>query len=186
MQLDNAAVRNLELVKSLGTGKKYGSLFWLMDKTRTAMGARLLANSILCPYYSKQEITYRLDGVEELFNATVVRLGISDLLKEMKDIERLTGKISNNIITPRDCLVLSQSLATVPNIKFQLSGFKSKVLNDICENLFDLSPVYKLLDDAINPDAPAQLKDGGYIKSGYNAQLDDLRTVKPVNVTQRE
>ena len=177
MQLDNAAVRNLELVKSLGTGKKYGSLFWLMDKTRTAMGARLLANSILCPYSSKQEITYRLDGVEELFNATVVRLGISDLLKEMKDIERLTGKISNNIITPRDCLVLSQSLATVPNIKFQLSGFKSKVLNDICENLFDLSPVYKLLDDAINPDAPAQLKDGGYIKSGYNAQLDDLRTV---------
>lgn len=177
MQLDNAAVRNLELVKSLGTGKKYGSLFWLMDKTRTAMGARLLANSILCPYSSKQEITYRLDGVEELFNATVVRLGISDLLKEMKDIERLTGKISNNIITPRDCLVLSQSLATVPNIKFQLSGFKSKVLNDICENLFDLSSVYKLLDDAINPDAPAQLKDGGYIKSGYNAQLDDLRTV---------
>lgn len=175
MQLDNAAVRNLELVKSLGTGKKYGSLLWLLDKTKTAMGARLLTNSILYPYFSMQDINYRLDGVEELFNATVVRLGLIDLLKEMKDIERLTGKISNNIIMPRDCLALSQSLATVPNIKFQLSGFNSKILNNISENLFDLSPVYKLLDDAINPNSPAQLKDGGYIKTGYNQQLDELR-----------
>lgn len=177
MQLDSTAVKNLELVKSLGSGKKYGSLLWLMDKTKTAMGARLLSNSILYPYCSIQDINYRLDGVEELFNSTVVRLGITDLLKEMKDIERLTGKISNNIIMPRDCISLSQSLATVPNIKFQLSGFNSKVLNDISENLLDLSSVYKLLEDAINPDAPAQMKDGGYIKAGYNSQLDELRAL---------
>ena len=137
MQLDSTAVKNLELVKSLGSGKKYGSLLWLMDKTKTAMGARLLSNSILYPYCSIQDINYRLDGVEELFNSTVVRLGITDLLKEMKDIERLTGKISNNIIMPRDCISLSQSLATVPNIKFQLFGVSiRKVFKTIFPKIF--------------------------------------------------
>ena len=178
LQLDGAAIRNLELIKSLGTNKKYGSLLWLMDKTKTAMGARLLNNSIMYPFSSQDAINYRLDGVEELFNATVVRIGITELLRGIKDIERLTGKVSNNNIMPRDCLALSQSLATIPNIKFQLTGFKSKVLRDISENLLDLSEVSKLIDDAINPDAPTQLKDGGYIKEGFNEKLDELRSIK--------
>ncbi|MDE7439138.1 MAG: DNA mismatch repair protein MutS [Clostridia bacterium] len=178
LQLDSAAIRNLELVKSLGSNKKYGSLLWLMDKTKTAMGARLLNNSILYPFASQDAINYRLDGVEELFNATVIRLGIVDLLKGVKDIERLTGKVSNNNIMPRDCIALSQSLATIPNIKFQLSGFKSRILNDISEKLYDLSSVSDLIDSAINPEAPTQLKDGGYIKEGFNEKLDELRTIK--------
>ena len=178
LQLDSAAIRNLELVKTLGSNKKYGSLLWLMDKTKTAMGARLLNNSILYPFASKEAIDYRLDGVEELFSATVIRLGIADLLKGVKDIERLAGKVSNNNIMPRDCIALSQSLATVPNIKFQLSGFKSKILRNISENLLDLSPVSELIDNAIKPDAPPQLKDGGYIKEGFNEKLDELRTIK--------
>ena len=178
MQLDGAAIRNLELIKTLGLNKKYGSLLWLMDKTKTAMGARLLSNSILYPFASQDAINYRLDGVEELFNATVVRLGITDLLKGVKDIERLTGKVSNNNIMPRDCIALSQSIATIPNVKFQLSGFKSKVLNDISENLLDLSSVADLIDKAIDPEAPPQLKDGGYIKAGFNEKLDELRAIK--------
>ncbi len=178
MQLDGAAIRNLELVRTLGSNKKYGSLLWLMDKTKTAMGARLLNNEMLYPFASKEAINYRLDGVEELFNATVVRLGITDLLKGVKDIERLTGKVSNNNIMPRDCIALSQSLATVPNIKFQLSGFKSKALRDVSENLYDLSEVCDLIDKAISNDAPTQLKDGGYIKEGFNEKLDELRVVK--------
>ena len=178
MQLDSAAIRNLELVKSLGTNKKYGSLLWLMDKTKTAMGARLLNNSILYPFASKEAINYRLDGVEELYNATVVRLGIADLLKEVKDIERLTGKVSNNNILPRDCIALSRSLTTIPNIKFQLSGFNSKVLRNTAENLLDLSSVADLINMAISPDAPTQLKDGGYIKDGFNEKLDELRAIK--------
>ena len=178
LQLDSAAIRNLELIKSLGSNKKYGSLLWLLDKTKTAMGARLLNNSILYPYASKDAINYRLDGVEELFNATVVRLGITDLLKGVKDIERLTGKVSNNNIMPRDCIALSQSIATIPNIKFQLSGFKSKVLCDITENLIDLSPVADLIDKAISPEAPTQLKDGGYIREGFDEKLDELRALK--------
>ena len=178
LQLDGAAIRNLELVKTLGSNKKYGSLLWVLDKTKTAMGARLLNNSILYPFATQDAINYRLDGVEELFNATVVRLGIVDLLKGVKDIERLAGKVSNNNIMPRDCIALSQSIATIPNIKFQLSGFKSKVLCDISENLLDLMPVADLIDRAIKPDAPTQLKDGGYIKEGFNEKLDELRSIK--------
>lgn len=178
MQLDGSAIRNLELIKSLGTNKKYGSLLWLMDKTKTAMGARLLNNSILYPFADINEINYRLDGVEELYNATVIRLGIIDLLKGVKDIERLTGKVSNNNIMPRDCIALSQSLATIPNIKFQLSGFKSKAICDISEKLLDLSAVSDLLDRAINPQPPTQLKDGGYIREGFNEKLDELRKMK--------
>ncbi len=178
VMLDVAAIKNLELNKTLGFGKKYGSLLWLLDKTSTAMGARLLNSSILEPFTDKEEINYRLDGVEELFNSTVVRLGLTDLLKSIKDIERLSGKISNNNIMPKDCLALAQSISAVPNIKFQLSGFKSKIINDISANLLDLSDVSELIDKAINPEAPVQMKEGGYIKDGYSAQLDELREIK--------
>ena len=178
LQLDGTAFKNLELLRTLGTGKKYGSLLWLMDKTGTAMGARLLANSIVAPFANKEDIEYRLDGVEELYNSTVIRLALSDMLKEIKDIERLTGKISNNNILPRDCIALSNSIAVIPNLKFRLSGFGSRILNDISEKLFDLSAVSELIDRAINPDPPAQMRDGGYIKEGYSNQLDELRKIR--------
>ncbi|MDE7181643.1 MAG: DNA mismatch repair protein MutS [Clostridia bacterium] len=178
LQLDATAIKNLELVKTLGDGKKYGSLIWLLDKTQTAMGARLLNNGILYPFANKKDIDYRLDGVEELFNSTVIRLGLIDLLKSVKDIERLTGKISNNNIMPKDCIALADSVSVIPNIKFQLSGFKSKILCDISENLLDMSEVAELIGNAINPDPPLQMKEGGYIKEGYNAQLDELRAIK--------
>ena len=178
LQLDGTAIKNLELLSTLGTGKKYGSLLWLMDKTGTAMGARLLANSIVAPFANKEDIEYRLDGVEELYNSTVIRLALSDMLKEIKDIERLTGKISNNNILPRDCIALSNSIAVIPNLKFRLSGFGSRILNDISEKLFDLSAVSELIDRAINPDPPAQMRDGGYIKEGYSNQLDELRKIR--------
>ncbi len=178
MQLDGPAIRNLELTKTLGEGKRYGSLLWLLDKTQTAMGARLLNNSILCPFASKKEIDYRLDGVEELFDSTVVRLGLIDLLKGVKDIERLTGKISNNVIMPKDCLALGQSILVVPNLKLQLARFSSEIIKDISARLYDLSSVAELIDKAINDNPPVQMKDGGYIKEGYNSQLDELRNIK--------
>ncbi len=131
MVLDNSAIRNLELVKTLGEGKKYGSLLWLLDKTKTAMGSRLLASMILSPLCNRDAVNYRLDGVEEFYNATVVRLSVSDLLKQVKDVERLSGKISNGNLTPRDCVALGQSLAVIPNIKFQLAGFGSAVIKKL-------------------------------------------------------
>ena len=96
MMLDTIAVKNLELTKTLYEGKKKGSLLWLLDKTQTGMGARLMTNLVLNPLNTPEEIDYRLDGVEELFKATVIRIGIAETLKCVKDIERITGKISNN------------------------------------------------------------------------------------------
>ena len=176
MQLDVTAIRNLEILKSLGEGKKYGSLLWLLDKTSTNMGARLLSNLIVAPLNNVKAINYRLDGVEELYNATVVRVGIIELLRSLKDIERLSGKVSNNVIMPIDCLALAQSLIVVPNIKFRLSGFRSNVLNDICRGLIDLTPLANEILAAIDCQKLIKsLKEGGYIKAGYNAQLDELR-----------
>lgn len=179
MKLDNTAIRNLELVKTLSEGKKYGSLLWLLDKTSTNMGARLLAANVVSPLVDKDAINYRLDGVEELFNAPVVMLSLSELLSEVRDVERLSGKISNDNIMPRDCIALSRSLSVIPNIKFQLSGFTSKALNDIAADLIDLSSVSDLIDRAIEQEkTPANLKEGGYIKEGYSAKLDELRNIK--------
>lgn len=179
MQLDMTAIRNLEIIRNLGENKKYGSLLWVLDKTSTNMGARLLNNLILSPLVDINKINYRLDGVEELFNATVVRVGLIELLRQVKDVERLSGKISNNEIMPIDCLALAQSLLVIPSLKFRLSGFTSRVLCDIERGLKDLSAVANLINQTINSeDTPKNLKDGGYIKAGFNAQLDELRTIK--------
>ena len=179
MRLDNTAIRNLEIVKTLAEGKKYGSLLWLLDKTKTSMGARLLSGSIIMPLADEKAINYRLDGVEEFFNTPVVMLSVAEMLSEVSDIERLAGKISNDNIMPRDCLALSRSLAVIPNIRFQLSGFTSPVVKDIASELIDLSSVAELIDSAIESEnTPTALKDGGYIKKGYNRQLDELRDIK--------
>lgn len=179
MRLDSVAIKNLELVKSLGEGKKYGSLLWLLDKTKTAMGARLMYDTVLSPLQSVDKINYRLDGVQELFDATVVRVGLAELLSQVKDIERLAGKISNGNIMPVDCLALAQSILVIPNIKFRLAGFNSEILKNISDRLYDLTDIANLLNDAIAPETkPRDLKDGGYIKEGFNAQLDELRNIK--------
>lgn len=178
MVLDGTAIRNLELVKSNGEGKRYGSLLWVLDKTKTGMGARKMNEIILSPLHDVRAIEERLDGVNELYQATVIRMGIADMLSEIKDIERLSGRIANGNLQPRDCLALSSSLSVVPNIRFQLSGFSSSVMREIAENLVDTKQICKLLDSAISPDAPATTKDGGYIRAGYNARLDELRSVK--------
>ena len=177
MTLDATAVRNLELLKNNAEGKKYGSLLWLLDKTRTGMGARKLVAMLSAPLLEKEAIERRLDAVEELYKGTVVRMGIADMLGGVRDIERLTGRVSNGNIQPRDCLLLASSLAAVPNLKFQLTGFTSALLREVCAELVDTAPVCKLLESAIAPEATT-LKEGNYIRRGYNEQLDELRAVK--------
>ncbi len=177
MSLDATAVRNLEILKNNAEGKKYGSLLWLLDKTKTGMGARKLVSMLSAPLLEKREIERRLDAVEELFKGTVVRMGIADMLGGVRDIERLTGRVSNGNIQPRDCLLLASSLTAVPNLKFQLTGFSSALLREISAELVDTAPVCKLLESAIAPEATT-LKEGNYIRRGYNAQLDELRAVK--------
>ncbi len=178
LQLDNAAVRNLEVVKSMSEGKKYGSLLWLLDKTKTAMGARLLSSMVLSPLGRAEDIDYRLDGVEELVDSTVVRVGLADMLSQVKDIERLAGKISNGGIMPADCLLLARSLLAVPNLAFQLTGFGSAAINDINAELHDVTDVAQHILNVVDETPPPTMKDGGYIRAGYSAELDELRSVK--------
>lgn len=178
LKLDSVAVRNLELVKNNAEGKRYGSLLWLLDKTKTAMGARKLHSMILSPLHDKAEIEERLSAVDELYRATVVRMSLVDLLAGIRDIERLTGRISNGNLQPNDCLALSSSLAVVPSVKFQLAGFNSALLKNISEELADPKAICDLLDRAIDPSATTTLKEGGYIRRGYNEELDSLRSVR--------
>ena len=178
MTLDTIAVRNLELVASNADNKKYGSLLWLLNKTKTGMGARLLTQLILSPLKDIDEINYRHDGVEELVNASVARMSIADTLKEVKDVERLSGKISNGNFLPKDCRALGASLKALPSLKFQLFGFSSPILRNIDAELLDMKPLADLLDATICDEPPALMKDGGYIREGFNEELDELRKIR--------
>ena len=176
--LDGNAVRNLELVKNNAEGKKYGSLLWVLDKTKTGMGARMLNRMVLSPLKNIEEIEYRQDGIEEFVNASVVRVGIGETLRDIKDVERLSGKISNGNFMPKDCLALALSLSVLPALKFQLAGLTSRIVNDIVAGLPDMKDLTDLLTAAIDPQAPALMKDGGYIREGFHAELDEYRALK--------
>ena len=175
MMLDVNAIRNLELVKTLRDSKRYGSLLWLLDKTKTSMGARKLQSWILSPLNDIDKINYRLDGVESLFKNTLIRESLSDLLGAVRDVGRITGKISNGNLMPKDCISLRNSLEILPNVKFQLLGVESEFLTDISSKIHDFSKTVELLKNAISDEPPNTLKDGGYIKKGYNEQLDQLK-----------
>ncbi len=175
MMLDVNAIRNLELVRTIRDNKRYGSLLWLLDKTKTSMGARKLQNWILSPLNNVEKISYRLNAVDALFNNTLIRQSLTSLLSSVKDVGRITGKISNGNLIPKDCIALKNSLEIIPNIRFQLLGIQSKFINDISDNLGDFSDIVKLLNNSIVEEPPANLKDGGYIKEGYNSELDEFR-----------
>ncbi len=177
MMLDPIAVKNLDILRNGADGKKYGSLLWLLDRTKTGMGARKLSSLITSPLKDRNRIGLRLDAVDELCRAGVVRMGLSDMLGGVRDIERLTGRISNGNLQPRDCLALSASLALVPSIKFQLAGFSSRLITQISESLADPKEICALIDGAISPNATT-LKEGSYIRAGYNRELDEFRSVK--------
>lgn len=177
MMLDINAIRNLELTKTLRDGKRYGSLLWLLDKTKTSMGARKLQNLILSPLNDIDKINYRLDGVESLYKNTLIRQSLQNSLSAVKDIGRITGKISNGNLTAKDCVSLRTSLELLPNIKFQLVGIDAQFICDIVNNLNDFSNTVNLLKNAIVDEPPNNMKDGGYIKNGYNTELDNLRSM---------
>ena len=187
--MDNNAVRNLELVKTIRDGKRYGTLLWVLDKTKTGMGARLLQRRLLSPLVDKEKIEYRLNGVESMYNNTVIRKSVAENLSSVKDIGRIAGKISNGNVNTKDCLALARSLSLLPNIKFQLLGIESECVADIVNALSDYSDLVALIDRAINdadnePDAAERnyIQTGKkdkpkYIKDGYNAELDELRSL---------
>ncbi|MBE5742932.1 MAG: DNA mismatch repair protein MutS, partial [Clostridiales bacterium] len=178
MILDANAMRNLELVKSMRDGKRYGTLLWTLDKTNTSMGTRALTNWILNPLTDKDKINYRQEGVEELYKNAILRGGLNEYLSSIKDIERLAGKVSNGNLTPRDCKLLGISLSATPNIKMLLVGVNSKILNDVNDNITDFSEITSLLDSALVDNPPIHIKDGGYIQDGFDPELDRLRKIR--------
>ncbi|MBR7177554.1 MAG: DNA mismatch repair protein MutS [Clostridia bacterium] len=174
MSIDVKTRKNLELTVSYRENKKQGSLLWLLDKTETSMGARMLADWIDRPLQKANQINARLDGVEELLKNYLLRANLSKALHSIYDIERLAGRVAYNNVTPKDCVSLKYSLMQLPPIKQLLKNTKSGILQTIEQTIDPLIEVTTLLDRAIKDDVPAVLKDTDFIKEGFNEQLDEL------------
>lgn len=183
MSLDSNTRRNLELTETIKDRKKRGSLLWLLDKTQTSMGSRMLRSYIEQPLYDEKLINQRLNGVEELVKNVVNRDALIKLLNSVYDIERLCGKISYNNLTPKDTIALKNSLSVLPEIKEKLSIYKSTILKNISKDIYDYSSIYNMLDSAIIENPPYVLKDGGFIKKGYSKELDDICNISTVGKT---
>ncbi|MFO7295178.1 MAG: DNA mismatch repair protein MutS [Caldicoprobacter sp.] len=175
MVLDAATRRNLELTETIRGRDKRGSLLWLLDKTNTAMGGRLMRKWIQQPLVKKEEIEYRLDGVEELCTNRILLDDLCDKFKRVYDLERLMARISYGTANARDLLSLKQSIRNLPDIKKLLQHCKSAILKDAYLNLDTLDDVYSLIEESIAEDPPPTIKEGNIIKEGYNAQLDQYR-----------
>ncbi len=178
MLLNGTTLNNLDIVKNSRSGDRFGTLLWVLDKTKTSMGSRKLKEWILSPLTDIDKINLRLDAVEELYNVNMTREGISEALKSVKDIERLVGKISNDNITPRDCIVLKNSLEVLPSIKFLMTTTKSKLLLGIENKIDGFENLTAILDKAIAKEPPLMYKSGDFIADGFDEELDRLRSVK--------
>ncbi len=175
VHLDINARRNLELVESMNLRKKRGSLLGLLDHTKTSMGARKMRLFIDQPLRDEQIINDRLDGVEELVSNLILRDELDKVLSEIQDVERKCSKLSANTILPKECLALADTLSYVPKLKQILSSCKSQILINANKQLADLSEICSLVFSAINPEAPSNMKDGGYILRGFDEELDNTR-----------
>lgn len=176
MLLDRNTRRNLELTESLRSRTKKGSLLWLMDKTSTAMGGRLLRSWIEQPLVNREEILRRLDAVEEFTSQHVLTMTLSEELQGVYDVERLLSKVSYKSLNARDCLSLCASLKKVPGIRNLLSGAQSQGVQAVYALLDPLEDLTGLLERAVHPDAPPVISEGGIIRDGYSAILDEYRS----------
>jgi DNA mismatch repair protein MutS len=177
MYLDAMTRRNLELVEPLRAGEG-SSLLELLDRTRTAMGARLLRRRVLRPLLDSAAIDARLDAVAELVEEDGARREIRDRLSVVRDLERLAARISTGSANPRELLGLARSLEALPGVHAALEGRASATLADLREGFDCLTDLRHRVDLAIDPDAPMALKDGGVIRSGFSSELDELRGLR--------
>ncbi len=178
MYVDTNTRRNLEIEQTMHDGSKQGSLLWVLDKTETSGGARMLRSWLRQPLQNKAAINSRLNMVKTLYSDAITRTNLKDHLSNIQDIERLVGKISYGIITPKDCLALANSLSYVPYVKNEILNTKNSQFAELANKLVDVSDIVNLINATIDKDAPAILKDGGYIKKGFNKSLDVLRSMK--------
>lgn len=175
MILDSATRRNLELTETIRSKSKKGSLLWLLDKTNTAMGARLLRNWIQQPLIDASSINKRLDAVDEMFHDMILLDSLKEKLRDIYDLERLMSRISYGNANARDFISLKQSIEVLPDIKLLLSDAKSDILKEFHSNLDTLEDIYEIINKAIIDEPPVTIKEGNIIKNGYNSQLDKYR-----------
>lgn len=178
MLLDSSTRRNLELCETLREKQKRGSLLWVLDKTKTAMGARTLRKYIEQPLIDRKEIERRLNAVDELKNNAISREEIREYLSPIYDLERLVCKITYQSANPRDLIAFESSLSMLPHIKYILQEMKAPLLHEIYEHLDTLEELCDLIQSAIQDDPPLAMKEGGIIKDGYNEEVDRLRSAK--------
>ncbi|MEN3331233.1 MAG: mismatch repair protein MutS [Blastocatellia bacterium] len=176
LMLDAPTVRNLELVEALD-GSRQRTLLGVLDETVTGMGSRLLKQWLLRPSMKLGELVARLDAVEELKNALILRDRLRQELKQVADLERLMARISMGRATPRDLVALKNSADAIPGLKELLADATASLLEILAENLDELADLRDLIGASISDEPPANMNDGGTIRSGYNTQLDELREV---------
>ena len=170
--MDIHSIRNLELVETLRLKERTYSLVWLLDKCKTAMGSRKLKSWMLNPLKNKDKINERYDKIEKLNNEFIIKDELKNLLYEVYDIERLSGKVINGSLNARDLLQLKNSIKVIPMIKEKITTLGFNYSLDTHEELF------KLLDASIVDEPPISTKEGYMIKNGFNGELDELRNIR--------
>lgn len=178
MLLDITSRRNLELTCTIRDKSKKGSLLWVLDKTKTAMGARLMRSWIEQPLVDADDINKRLDSVEAFKNDPLNREELKELLNTVYDMERLMAKVSYRTANAKDLNALKNSVFSLPYIKRILSNFKCDYINDIYKDFDELDDISSLLENYIDDEPPFSIRDGGIIKDGVNRDLDKLRKAK--------
>lgn len=178
MILDSSTRRNLELLETMREKQKRGSLLWVLDKTGTAMGARLLRTWIEQPLIEREAILNRQQAIEELNLNYISREELREYLRPVYDLERLIGRISYKSANPRDLLAFGQSLSMIPHIKNLLREFTGLCLKELHEQLDPLEDLTRLIERAIEEEAPILVREGGIIREGYNEEADRLRHAK--------
>ena len=177
LEFDVSTHRNLEITESMRTKEKKGSLLWVLDKTKTAMGARMLRSWLLHPLRSIPEIMRRQSAVTALYNDYMVREELHDILSGVLDLERLMAKIAYGSANARDMLAILGSVSVIPEVKKLMSSLECEEFVEIFHGMDDLNDIRTLLFDAIHPEAPLTIREGGIIKDGYSAEVDELRSI---------
>ena len=178
MLIDSSSRRNLELVETLREKQKRGSLLWVLDKTKTAMGARTLRSFVEQPLIDAEEINRRLEALEELNEKPMLRDEIREYLNSVYDLERLVSRISFKSANPRDMVAFASSLEMIPYIKQVLRDFQAPILKEIYEDMDSLEDITDLIKHAIVDEPPLAQKDGGIIREGFNEDVDKFRSAR--------
>ena len=171
MLLDSSSRRNLELAETLREKQKRGSLLWVLDKTKTAMGGRMLRSYVEQPLIDKNEIEKRLDAVDELTKDSVTRDEIREYLNPIYDLERLLGRVSYKTANPRDLIAFRNSLVMLPPIKTVLKAYQKELLSEIRNDIDGLEDICSLIETAIDEEPPISIREGGIIKDGFDEDI---------------